>query len=112
MAIPLETTRIMVQRSTVGMDVDPSDAPSDAALTTVVSGVRAVIGATSASAVLTSGDRVVYSASFSSDICDVIADDLVTESDGTQWVCLWARPQVGLGLDHTNGQLRLVTGAS
>lgn len=111
MAIPLETTLISVQRSTVGVDVDPSDAPP-AALTPVASGVRAVINTPSASVVLSSGDRVVYTAGFSCDPCDVIADDTVTESDGTQWMCLWARPQVGLGLDHVEGQLRLVTGAS
>lgn len=111
--IPLALTLLTVQRVTpvpgdsgIIDGYDPEPAP-----VTVASGIRAVIGQPSASVVLAGGDRVVYSATFAADPCSIEPGDVVIDSTGTVWSALWSRSVVGLGLSHTAGELRLVSGA-
>lgn len=110
--IPFATTTITVQREEVAVDTDgyDDDLPDP---TTVVSGVRAVIGPPSANVVLSGGDRVVYSAQLRCDPCDIQADDTVVDaSNDDTWVVLWARRVTALGLDFMEAQLRLTTGVT
>lgn len=113
MAIPLSLLTIQVQRSTpIASDDDIADGYDAAGAAVIVaSGVRAVIGQPSASVVLAGGDRVVFSATFNSDPCDIQPGDTVVASDGTRWIALWSRFSGGFGLDHQEGELRLVQGA-
>lgn len=113
--IPFNTTLITVGRiEGVALDnLDPYD-PYDAApppATTIVAGVRAVIGPPSANDILSGGDRVEYSASMRSDVCDIRSRDLVTATDGTTWTVLWARRNTAFGMDCMQAELRLVQGA-
>lgn len=114
MAIPLALTLLTIQRVTpvAGDDgiydaYDPQPAP-----VVVASGIRAVIGQPSANVVLTGGDRVVTTASFSADQCSIQPGDTIIDSTGTVWSALWARAVNGLGLNHVSGELRLVEGAT
>lgn len=113
MAIPLALVTLTVQRVTpvAGDDGQFDGYDSAPAPSTIASGIRAVIGQPSASVVLAGGDRVIYSASFSADPCSIQAGDVVIDSSGTSWIALWATTVKGLGLDHTQGELRLVQGA-
>lgn len=113
MSIPLALTTIQVQRVTpVAGDDDIADGYDAAGSPVIVaSGIRAVIGQPSASAVLVGGDRVTYSATFNSDPCDIQPGDVVLDSDGARWIALWSRFSGGFGLDHQEGELRLVQGA-
>jgi hypothetical protein len=114
--IPLATSQITVNRveGTAADSFDPYDPydPTQPAPTVIVTGVRAVIGTPSASEVLAGGDRVVYASELMCDPCDLQAADTVTDTSGTVWTVLWARLVVGFGLDHMQGQLRLVQGAT
>jgi hypothetical protein len=116
MAIPLALLTLTVQRTvpTVGDDgiYDPYDPQTSPSTTTVAIGVRATIGQPSANVALSGGDRVVYSATFDSDPCPMLPGDLITDSTGTTWTCLFARTVRGLGLDHTAGELRMEVGAN
>lgn len=114
MAIPLALTTLTIQRVTPvpGDDgivdaYDPQPAP-----TTIASGIRATIGQPSANVVLSGGDRVVYSASFDADPCSIQPGDVVIDGSGTVWSALYATTVYGLGLSHTTGELRLVSGVT
>jgi hypothetical protein len=115
MAIPLALTTLTIQRVTpvVGDDdeYDGYDSGQPAPVT-VASGIRATIGEPSASVVLAGGDRVVYSATFAADPCQIEPGDTIIDGFGTTWSALWSRTVFGLGLSHTQGELRLVTGVT
>lgn len=112
MSIPFSNTTVTITRvpqtdMTDGYDPDP---PGPAR---VAEKVRAVVSLPSANPVLVGGDRITYSSRLTCDPVDLQANDLVTDdTEGTSWVCLWARQSGGFGLDHTVAALRLVTGAS
>ena len=114
MAIPLALTNITIQRVTpvAGDDsiVDGYDNQPDPV--TIASGIRATIGQPEASVVLVGGDRVVYSATFDADPCDIQPGDTIIDGNGFQWTAEWARLVKGLGLDHVQGSLRFVVGAT
>lgn len=114
MAIPLSLTLLTIQRVTpvAGDDGQFDGYDAAGAPVTVASGIRAVIGQPSASVVLAGGDRVVYSATFDADPCSIQPGDVVIDSSGTVWSALFATTVRGLGMDHTNGELRLVSGAT
>lgn len=113
MAIPLALTTLTIQRVTPvpGDDSVVDGYDTEPAATTVASGIRAVIGQPSASVVLAGGDRIVYTASFACDPTDLRPGDWVIDSTGTTYRCQYAVLNLGLGLSHTEGELRLVTGA-
>jgi hypothetical protein len=110
MAIPFAKDLIDISRvddSTVdGWDDNPPTPIQTA------SGVRAVVSLPSAAPNLVGGDRIVYNATMTCDLCDLQANDTVTDSQGTQWRCLTVVTQIGLGLDHMAANLRLVSGAA
>lgn len=115
--IPLATTTLTVTRdesngqaADPGEPYDPYD-PSGTTPTVVAAGVRATIGVPSATVGLAGGDRVAYSAKFVADPSDIEPADTVTDTAGTVWSVLWARQAGTFGLGHTEGELRLVTGA-
>lgn len=113
--IPFATTKITVGRiegaATDSLDpYDPYDGAPPAA-TAVATGIRAVIGPPSASDMLTTGDRVEYSASMRCDVCDLQSRDVVTETDGSQWVVLWSKRVKAFGADFMHAELRMVQGA-
>ena len=112
--IPLATSAITVARRTgLAANTDPAD-PADYSspeFTTVSTGVRAVLSAPTANPNLIAGDRITYSSRLICDPTDLQANDVVTDDvTGTEWVVLWARPITAVGLDHTEAQLRMVTG--
>jgi hypothetical protein len=111
--IPASTTTITVKRRQLNPLADPAD-PDEYPTPewkTVESEVPAVISPPSASNKLAAGDRITFSARLICDPADVKAEDVITDAvDGTEWTVLWARPVVALGLDHVEGQLRMVSG--
>ena len=114
MTLPLSTTTITIERRPLTVLDDPAD-PADYSTPEwelIESNVPAVISPPTASNNLVAGDRITYSASLRADPCDLKANDRLTEEDGTVWTVLWARPIVAVGLDHTEAQLRMVTGFS
>ncbi len=115
MAITLAMTTISVARvdTTPGDDdvYDPYD-PDTNPPTTIAAGVRATIGTPTATVDLVGGTQVAYSATIACDPCDLEPEDTVTDTAGTVWTVMWARLVQGFGLDHIEGELRLVTGQS
>jgi hypothetical protein len=110
--IPLATTQLSIARTEpADQPYDPYDSPA-VYPTQVATGVRAVITAPTANAVLSGGNQVVYAAKVTADLCDLQAGDTVTDATGLTWTVLWARQVLGFGLDHMEGQLRLVEGAA
>lgn len=110
--IPFATTTITISRVVPTSGTEDGYDANPAAPTQIATGVRAVISTPTASARLSGGDRVVYTASMRSDPVSLQSADTVTAADGTVWVCLWAREQTGVGLDFTLAELRMVTGAT
>lgn len=113
MSIPFSTTLLTIVRSTHAPTEDPYDPISsypnpDSAV--VVTGVRAVITVPSASNNRVAGERIVYSSKLTSDPCDLRPFDLVTESSGLIWECLWSKPFGAFGISGMEAQLRLVVG--
>jgi hypothetical protein len=113
MSIPLALTTLTVQRVTPvpGDDQIVDGYDTEPAPTTVATGIRAVIRNPSVSVVLAGGDRIVFTATFSADPCDIRPGDTVIDSNGTIWRAMWTVLSSGFGLDHVDGELRLVTGA-
>lgn len=109
--IPLATTAITIVREQFDPLADRA-APNPPSPATIATGIRAVISEPSGSNKLSGGDRIVYTAKLTADLCDLQQNDTVVDSDGTEWRCLWARPKRGFGLDHLVASLRLVTGAT
>lgn len=110
MSIPLATTTITVTRSANDGTTDLYDAP--AAATTVASGVRAVITGPSSRTSLVRGQRVVVSAGFRADPCDIQTGDVLTDAtSGAVYEVLWALSRYELGLGYTYGDLITVNGA-
>ena len=113
MPIPVASTQIMVSRnSDLARDIDEYEAtpppPQE-----IVRDVRAVISLPSGSNRLTGGDRIVYNARLTCDVCDLQPMDLVTDQNsGDVWTCMWVRTFGLFGLKHQVAQLRQVSGAS
>lgn len=107
MAIPFSTTTITVERS----DQDGTkDAYDGVGYSTVISGVRAVIGSPSGAETNVGGSSEDVSARLNCDPIDLRHDDRVTdEQTGETWLVAWTRRRLGLGLDHTVAGLRAIT---
>jgi len=114
MTIPVATTTIAVARTTDTASLaDPYDLdPSTTSTAIVASGVRAVISPPTATVGLVGGAREEYDAKLTCDPCDIQAGDTVTDSAGNAWTVLWALPFDAFGLDHVQGGLRMVSGAT
>lgn len=111
MAIPLATTTIAVSRVPPDATRDGYDTPPAPVI--VATAVPAVIGAPSGSQDITYGDRTVVTFRLNCDPTDLRPGDTVTdEVTGETYRTLWARTRRGLGLDHTEGSLQQVSGAS
>lgn len=108
--IPLATTTISATR----VPADPTRDGYDTAPApiSVATGVRAVINPPSASVNLTTGERIAYHHRLVCDIADLQADDTVTDADGNVYTLEWVKTIRGLGLDHMEGSLMVVVGAS
>lgn len=75
--------------------------------------VPAAISTPSATNNLAGGDRITYTTRAVLPYGTTLqAQDKVIEADGTEWRCMWVRPQTGLGIPHLVASLRMVTGAS
>lgn len=109
--IPLATTTLTVSRVPAdptrdGYDTQPAAAP-------VVTGLNAVIGNPGGSQNITAGDRTVVTFPLTTDPADIQADDtILDEQTGEQYRVMWARNRSGLGLDHVEGEVEQVAGAS
>lgn len=110
LGIPFATTTIVVTRQPENADVDDYDVPTSSPIT-VASGVRAVIGQTSANDVLVGGERINYNGSMRCDPCDMEPGDTVTDSAGLVWTVLNVVPQQSFALSVYVVALRRVTGA-
>jgi hypothetical protein len=107
MAIPLHTTTISILRS--GQDGTQDDYDG-VTYSTVVSGVRAVIGSLSGSENVSGGSSEQMGAHFDCDPCDLRHDDRVLDEQTSEtWQVSWVRRRIGLGLDHMVGDLLAVT---
>lgn len=106
--IPVATTTITWQQSDQDGTKDLRDAPT---FSTLVSGVRAVIGSPGGSEDTTSGQR--EEVTFRLD-CDPVAgarhdDRVVDEQTAQTYEVVWVKQRRGLGLDHTVADLRQIT---
>lgn len=113
MPIPLSTTLISIVRSTLPDLQDPYDGPQaypDPSTTVIATGIRAVVGVPTANAILTIGDRVVYTSKLTCDPCDLKESDIVTESSGRIWVALGPTPFGAFSISGMQATLRLVEG--
>lgn len=108
--LPLALTTISIDRP--DQTSDGYD-PEQAAPTRIAAGVRATITSKSGSVQITNGQRVRYTAVLNTDPADIRAGDTVTdESTGETYRCEWALARPGFGIDHVEGRLSIVTGAS
>lgn len=111
MALPLATTTISTTRV-------PNDGTTDlydegAAPVAVLAGVRAVVTGPSSRTTFAAGERVVTTASFRADPCDVQTGDLMTDdTSGAVYQVLWALDRYEMGLAFTYGNLQIVEGAT
>jgi hypothetical protein len=111
--IPLATTTVAVLRATADSTRDDMDAPADTARATVATGVRATISSPSGSSSSANGTREEVSFRLG---CDPIPaglsylDHVRDEQTGDVYFVVWARPRLGLGLDHIEAGLRQVVG--
>lgn len=109
--IPFATTLISVERNPVAELQDGYDPINDLSIL-VSEGVRAVISTASVNTSLNGGFQVLYNASMHCDPCDISQDDVVTDSNGTQWRVLNVIPQGAFGLRFMIAQLRYVEGSA
>lgn len=113
MAIPFGTTHLVIVRSTFPLDEDGYDPPADHLSpdsVVVQTGIRAVVTVPTANTVLTIGQRIVYTSKLTADPCDLRPGDLVTESSGLIWTCLWSKAFGAFGISGIEAQLQLVVG--
>lgn len=111
MALPMATTTISTTRSANNGSTDLYDTPATPAA--VLSGVRAVITGPSSRTSFSAGQRVVTTAAFRADPCDVKTGDVMTDdTSGTVYQVLWALDRYELGLAYTYGALQIVKGAT
>lgn len=109
--IPMHTTTVTVTRvprDSTRDGYDPAPDPD-----TIETGLRAHIGSPSGSQNITTGDRTVVRFVLSTDPADIQADDTVTDDrTGEVYRVVWARNRAALGLDHVQGAIEQVGGAS
>lgn len=111
MAIPVATTTISVLRAPRSLPVDDFDAPSVGEFDTVATGVRATLGATTGVKVSGNGTRQELTVRFGCDPTTLgFTDKVLDESTGVTYDVVWAHARTGLGIDHVEGELVLVTG--
>lgn len=113
MGLPLATTTIDVTRPANDGSVDLVDNNPPSTPSTVASSIPAVISSPTSRTSLVSGERVVVSASFRSDPCDVQTGDTLTDNtSGQSYLVLWALSRYELGLTYSYGDLQIVKGAA
>lgn len=106
--IPLATTSITVKQPASG-----GDPYEQASTSTVVTGVRAHIGSARGREHIVGGSKETLDASLSCDPCDITHTCFVIdEATGETFEVVWAQRRRGLGIDHVEGGLRRVKGAS
>lgn len=111
MAIPIANTTISVLRQPVDPTVDDMDAPTVDDYELIVSGVRATLGATTGVKVSGNGTRQELTIRFGCDPTSLnFTDKVLDESTGVTYGVVWAHTRLGLGVDHIEGELVLVTG--
>jgi len=105
--IPIATTTIAVLRS----DQDGTqDAIDGVTLSTLATGVRAVIGSDSGTETNAGGSSEQVSARLDCDPTDLRHVDQVTdEATGETWHVTWVRRRRGMGLDHMEAGLLAIT---
>lgn len=109
--IPLATTTVSVWRLAADPTRDGFDTPPPRQQ--VAAGLRATIGSPSVRTDLSSGDKVVVDWKFDSDPFDPADDDqIVDETTGQVFTSLGVVRRGGFGLDHCEGRLRQISGAS
>lgn len=101
----LYTTTVTIDRpGTAAPYEDPGDP------TRVAMGVPAHIGQESGSSVTAGSTQETVTWRLDCPLVDLIHDDIVTdERTHLVYTTIWSKPRQGLGLDHTEAQLRLVS---
>jgi hypothetical protein len=109
--IPLATTTVSVWRLPADDTRDGFDTPS--VRQQVATGLRAHIGSPSTRTDISAGDKVVTDWRLDTDPFDFADDDqLVDENTGETYRLLGAVRRSGFGLDHCEGRVRQISGAS
>lgn len=110
MTLPLATTRITVLRSDQDGSKDEYDTLTFAP---IASGVRAVVSSPRGAEQNQNGSSEDVSFRLDCDPTDLRHDDRITdETTGETFEVTWTRRRVGLGLDHTVADLRIITDAA
>lgn len=99
--IPLATTTITVRRPGAAEPYEP------ASYSTVATGIAAHI---SGPAGIEIGGQEDVQHRLTADTVDLGHLDRITDAEGQTYEVVWARPRVGLGLDHTVAGLRQTEG--
>lgn len=106
----MANTTVTVTRASASATTDNYDGPAPFD-TTVVRGLRAVIGALRGSKITTGAEQEDARAALRTDPADIrYTDRVLDESTGVLWDVVFAHARTGLGLDHVSGELRLVSG--
>jgi hypothetical protein len=103
------TTTVTLTRPAA--DGDPYEAPT---LTTTAAGVPAHISSPSGDDLKVGGDKEVITAvAYLPAGTDVVRTDRITDDNqGTAWEVSWLQARRGLGLDHVQVGLRVVSGGA
>ena len=102
----LYTTTITIRRPAAPVDV--YDATPDAVL--VGQGIPAHIGQPSGSSLSDGSEQETVTFRLDAPLVDLIHGDIVTDDrTGLVYSTVWSKPRQGLGLDHTEAAVRLVT---
>jgi hypothetical protein len=111
MPLPMATTTISTTRSANDGTIDLYDTP--AAPAAVVDGVRAVIGSPRSRVDFSAGMRVVTTAAFDADPCDIQAGDALTDNTtGRSYEVIGVISRYELGLSFVSGLLQIIEGAT
>ena len=107
MTLPFASTVVRVERPATGDSYEP------ATYSVVTEGVRAHISTPSGFERSQSGSRSDVTFRLDADPCDLTAVDRVTdEQTGEVYEVVWAKQRHGLGLEHTEAELRQVIGVA
>jgi hypothetical protein len=113
MSIPLATTTIKVLRPQPGTDDDPWVTSDDSDDKVIASGIRAHIGSPNGDEITSGGSQVIKTFRLDCDITDLSETDrIIDEKTLITYDVTWVQKRYGVGLDHIEAGLLVVSGVT
>lgn len=112
MGIPIASTTITIYRPDQDGTVDDYDRDDDIVNRNrmIASGVRAMIGSPSGQETNDGGTSEIVTARLTCDVTSLRHDDeVVDDVTGVEYVVTWAKRRTGLGVDHMQAEVAVVT---